>query len=209
MVRGKLLFAGLLLFGCNKPMPQTEMVAVQPAAVRVACAADADCGTQQLCVDRMCYDVTAVSACSNAAIHFVTNSAAIDSRNRGELNQAAACLRSDKNVSITLGGNADERGKRTYNRDLAQRRADAVAAYLESVGVPSTKLVTLTYGVDNPLCTAHDSACWQKNRRVDIAARGVPEASVKNKNTTDNDTKSGVRIDSTGNGTDNATPLGK
>jgi outer membrane protein OmpA-like peptidoglycan-associated protein len=190
-------------------MPQTEMVAVQPAAARVACAADADCGIYQLCVDRMCYDVAAVSACSSAAIHFATNSAAIDSRNRGELNQAAACLRSDKNIPITLTGNADERGSRKYNYDLAQRRADTVAAYLESAGVPSTKLVPLSYGVDNPMCRTHDADCWRKNRRVDIAARGVPETAVKNKNTSNDDTKRGVRIDSTGNGTDNATPLGK
>jgi outer membrane protein OmpA-like peptidoglycan-associated protein len=185
------------------------MVAVQAPAATVSCAADGDCGSNQLCVDRMCYDVAATTACAASPIHFATNSSAIDRRNRGELNQLAACLRSDHEVQVSLAGNADERGGSSFNRDLAQRRADAAARYLEVAGVPAARLSTLTYGADNPACTAHDAACWRHNRRVDIAARNVNEQVVKNKKTSDDDTKSGLRIDSTGNGTDNGSPLGK
>jgi outer membrane protein OmpA-like peptidoglycan-associated protein len=209
MSRTSVLFFGVIAFGCSRPMPATKMVEVAPSATRVSCAADADCGASQLCVDRMCYDVAAATACQASPIHFRTNSAAIDARNRNELNQLAACLRRDREVHVTLAGNADERGDSAYNRDLAQRRANAAAGYLESAGVPSARLSTLTYGADNPSCTGHDADCWRHNRRVDIAARAGDEQTLKNKNTTDDDTKRGLRIDGTGNGTDNGTPLGK
>jgi outer membrane protein OmpA-like peptidoglycan-associated protein len=209
MLRTGALVIGLLGCSCSRPLPQTQMVAVTPAATRVTCAADADCDSRQLCVDRMCYDVASAMACSDSPIHFTTNSAAINSRNRAELNQLAVCLRSDQSVKVSVAGNADERGNRDYNRSLAQRRADAVAGYLQSAGIRSEQLSTMTYGVDNPTCTEHDSNCWRRNRRVDIAASSAHGTAVKNKQTTDDDTKNGRRIDSTGNGTDNGSPIGK
>jgi outer membrane protein OmpA-like peptidoglycan-associated protein len=209
MTRTGALLVGLVVGGCSSSMPQTKMVAVQPAAEHVACAADVDCGSQQLCVERACYDVSSTMACAERPIHFVTNSAAIDTRNRPELNQLAACLRADKNVRVSVSGNADERGDRDYNRGLAQRRADAVAGYLEATGVSKQQLTTIGYGVDRPLCNEHDAQCWRQNRRVDVAATGNDAPSTKNKQTSDDDTKGSQRIDGTGNGTDNGSPLGK
>ena len=207
MLRTGALLVGLVVCGCSTP--QTKMVAVQPATTAVSCAADADCGGQQLCVERSCYDVAAATACAERPIHFATDSAAIDARNRPELNQLSACLRADRSVRVAVSGNADERGNRDYNRELAQRRADAVAGYLEATGVSQKQLSTVTYGVDNPLCTSHDSDCWRQNRRVDIAATDHDAATIKNKQTTDDDTNATRRIDGTGNGTDNGSPLGK
>lgn len=208
MSRSAGLLFGLILCGCGTP--QTKMVAVTPAATPIACAADFDCGGQQLCVDRACFDVSSATACAERPIHFATNSATIDRRNRPELNQLAACLRSDRSLRVAVAGNADERGDRDYNRTLAQRRADAVAGYLQSVGVSQQQLTTVTYGADKPLCDEHDAVCWRRNRRVDVAATNPDGAQVtKNKQTTDDDTSAGRRIDSTGNGTDNGTPLGK
>src|SRR5262249_51078228 len=111
-----------------------------------------------------------------------TNSAAIDSRNRTELNQLAACLRSDRTVRVVIAGNADERGDASYNRSLAQRRADTVSGYLESAGVPSSQLATVSYGVDDPLCEPTDPESGRKTRRVDIAAstrhQGIQEQAL-------------------------------
>lgn len=161
------------------------------------CAADVDCGGQQLCVDRACFDVSSTTACAERPIHFATNSATIDRRNRPELNQLAACLRSDRSERVAVAGNADERGDRDYNRTLAQRRADAVAGYLQSVGVSKQQLTTVTYGADKPLCDEHGAVCWRRNRRVDVAATNPDGAQVtKNKQTSDDDASGGRRIDS-------------
>jgi outer membrane protein OmpA-like peptidoglycan-associated protein len=199
-----------LLAGCS-PLRNTKMVAVEQAASGY-CAADADCGSQQLCVDRMCHNVADASACGVMPVHFATDSAALDARNRAELDRTAVCLRSNQSANVSIAGNADERGNSDYNRSLAQRRADAVAQYLEADGVPAAQLSTVTYGADDPLCNQHAADCWRQNRRVEIRPSGMRAGlspSDKNKNTTDNDAKSIRRIDSTGNGTDNGTPLGK
>ena len=196
--------------GCAA-VPPTKMVAVAPVAQN-QCSADADCGSSQLCVDRSCHNVMSVSACSDMPVHFATNSAAIDNNNRAELNDLAACLRSNRDVRVTVAGNADERGSVELNQSLAGRRADAVAGYLETAGVPSDQLKTVAYGTQDPLCRAHDASCWKINRRAEVTTTGQPvdvTGSGRNKLTTDDDAKHNVRIDSTGSGTDNGSPVGK
>jgi outer membrane protein OmpA-like peptidoglycan-associated protein len=200
--------------GCGAAnYPATKMVALEPAAVAVQCAADADCGAQQLCVDRTCFDVAGatVSACGDMQVHFATASSEIDARNRPELDRAALCLRNHRDVGVTLAGNADERGAPEYNRALAQRRADRVADYLESMGVDGERLGTMTYGADDPLCAVHDAECWRLNRRVELNARSW-RAGIKlekNKLSTGDEAKGEQRIDSTGNGTNNGGAVGK
>lgn len=195
--------------GCA--IPATKMVAVAPTA-QMQCAADADCGSTQLCVDRSCHNVMSVSACADMPVHFATGSAAIDNNNRAELNELAACLRSNRDVRVTVAGNADERGADDANQSLASRRADAVAGYLQSAGVSSDQMRTVAYGTQDPLCRAHDTSCWKANRRADITTQGAPaevDGSARNKLTTDDDTKQDKRIDSTGSGTDNGSAAGK
>jgi peptidoglycan-associated lipoprotein len=195
--------------GCATP--GTKMVAVQTNGTSIQCAADADCGNGQLCVDRACHNVMSVSACSDLPVHFATDSAAIDTANRTELNDLAICLRENRDVRVTVAGNADERGASSHNDVLANERADAVANYLRASGVSPKQLETVAYGERDPLCRAHDASCWKQNRRADIKTfdrdNGFNDA--RNKKTSDDDTKGIQRIDSTGNGTNNGSPLGK
>lgn len=191
--------------------PPTKMVAVAPTAHN-ECAADADCASTQLCVDRSCHNTMSASTCADMPIHFATNSDAIDVNNRAELNDLSACLRSHRDVRVTVAGNADERGTEEMNQALSGRRADAVAAYLQTAGVASEQLSTIQYGTQDPLCRTHDASCWRVNRRADITSTGAPvevRGSARNKLSTDDDAKHDVRIDSTGNGTDNGSPAGK
>jgi outer membrane protein OmpA-like peptidoglycan-associated protein len=191
--------------------PSQQMVAVAPAA-QSQCAADADCGSTQLCVDRSCHNVMSVSACADIPVHFATDSAAIDTNNRGELNDLATCLKSNRDVRVTVAGNADERGTEEHNQTLAGRRADAVSGYLQTAGVQPSQLKTVAYGTQDPLCRTHDASCWKANRRAEITTTGAPaevNGSARNKKTTDDDAKHDVRIDGTGNATDNGSPLGK
>src|SRR5260370_1155031 len=57
MPRITALFVGALLCACSPRMPSTKMVGLEPAVRPLTCAADADCGSAQLCVDRSCFDV--------------------------------------------------------------------------------------------------------------------------------------------------------
>ena len=79
-----------------------------------------------------------------------------------------AWLKANPNTKVRLEGHCDERGTAEYNLALGQKRADAVKAFLEGLGVSSRRMTTISYGEERPLDPGHNEAAWVKNRRVDI-----------------------------------------
>jgi peptidoglycan-associated lipoprotein len=69
---------------------------------------------------------------------------------------------------LTVEGFCDERGSDEYNLALGDARAKQTKEYLATLGLPGDQLATISYGKDKPVCTDHDEACWQKNRRTHI-----------------------------------------
>ena len=67
---------------------------------------------------------------------------------------------------LSIEGHCDERGTNEYNLALGDRRAKAAKDFLISLGVPSARLDTLSYGEERPLCTEQTEECWAKNRRA-------------------------------------------
>ena len=67
---------------------------------------------------------------------------------------------------LLIEGHCDERGTAEYNLGLGDRRAKAAKDYLISLGVPSSRLDTISYGKEKPLCDEHTEDCWAKNRRA-------------------------------------------
>ncbi len=72
---------------------------------------------------------------------------------------------------VRIEGNCDERGGREYNLALGQRRADAVRERMELVGVPSTRIETISFGKEKPKADGHSEAAWAENRRADLSYR--------------------------------------
>jgi outer membrane protein OmpA-like peptidoglycan-associated protein len=68
-------------------------------------------------------------------------------------------------MKFLIEGHTDSQGSRAYNLDLSQRRAQAVAEYLASLGVSSDRLEVRGYGFDRPLNGR--SAAAEENRRVE------------------------------------------
>lgn len=75
-------------------------------------------------------------------------------------------------ISITLEGNADERGSREYNLSLGQKRAVSVKQALNVLGVRDAQLETISYGEEKPAVVGHDETAWKFNRRTDIKYPG-------------------------------------
>ncbi len=78
-------------------------------------------------------------------------------------------LASPKLGKLTLEGNTDERGSQEYNLALGERRAHSVKRYLADLGVPASRLRTVSFGEDRPAVPGHDESAWRWNRRVDFA----------------------------------------
>ncbi len=71
---------------------------------------------------------------------------------------------------IKIEGNCDERGTTEYNLALGQRRAEAAKRFLVASGVDASRISTISYGEERPVCTDHQESCWSKNRRDHFGA---------------------------------------
>jgi peptidoglycan-associated lipoprotein len=83
-------------------------------------------------------------------------------------------LKDYPDYKLTIEGHCDERGSDEYNLALGDRRVQASKDYLVQVGIPSSQLNLVSYGKMRPVCTEHDEACWQRNRRIHILAMARP-----------------------------------
>jgi peptidoglycan-associated lipoprotein len=88
------------------------------------------------------------------------------------LKSLASWMMKHKDVDLSIEGHCDERGTNEYNLALGDRRARAVKDYLISLGVPSSRTQTMSYGEERPLCQEHTEACWAKNRRAHFVILG-------------------------------------
>ena len=79
-------------------------------------------------------------------------------------------LKEFPNTKFVVEGNCDERGSAEYNLALGDRRAKAAEEFLVQIGVPATRLTTISYGQERPVCSDHNENCWQKNRRAHLSA---------------------------------------
>lgn len=70
------------------------------------------------------------------------------------------------NVNVLIEGHADERGTPEYNIALGERRAKAVAKYLQSMGVLPSQMSVVSYGEEKPIDFTRTDDGFAKNRRA-------------------------------------------
>jgi peptidoglycan-associated lipoprotein len=81
----------------------------------------------------------------------------------------AEWLKAHPQAKVRIEGNCDERGTREYNQALGQRRAASAKKFLTDLGIPVRRITLISYGKEKPVCTESSEACWQKDRRDDLA----------------------------------------
>ncbi len=74
---------------------------------------------------------------------------------------------SEKNKLVVIG-HTDSRASHAYNQKLSERRAQSVAAYLASLGVPSAAMSIQGKGETQPVASNRTRRGMQKNRRVEL-----------------------------------------
>lgn len=78
----------------------------------------------------------------------------------------AAYLSNNVDMNVTIEGHADERGTPEYNIALGERRAQAVAKYLQALGVQADQISIVSYGEEKPLLLGQSEDVYAKNRRA-------------------------------------------
>ncbi|WP_281646819.1 OmpA family protein [Parendozoicomonas sp. Alg238-R29] len=103
-------------------------------------------------------------------VHFGFDSDKLSSNDIKALDVQAAYLTSPAglNSKLVVEGHTDERGTRTYNLALGERRAKAVKSYLALKGISASRVEVVSYGFEKPVDPAHNDTAWAKNRRAVI-----------------------------------------
>jgi peptidoglycan-associated lipoprotein len=91
---------------------------------------------------------------------------------RAALDAKIPILLANSNVTIRVGGHADERGSSEYNLALGQRRAATAKRYLVERGVAEGRIETTSFGEERPVCTESNEGCWSQNRRDEFEITG-------------------------------------
>ena len=101
-------------------------------------------------------------------VHFDLNQAKIRPGDAAVLDEAAEILKSHPSVVVNVNGYCDAIGSEAYNLKLSQRRAEAVAHYLEQHGVPRADLIAHGYGKTNFVAPNDTAEGRAQNRRVEL-----------------------------------------
>ena len=99
-------------------------------------------------------------------VFYDLDSSELTASGQAALDENAATLKQNASWTITIEGHCDDRGTAEYNLALGERRAMTARAYLMSIGIPATRLRTVSYGKEFPFDPGHDESAFAKNRRA-------------------------------------------
>ncbi len=167
---------------------EVEAVMAEPEPVEVAVSApipeapvvtdsDADgvLDSADMCLDSAAgATVDALGCEQNVAIvlrgvNFKTDSDELTDDSVEILDRVAATLVANPDISVEISGHTDSDGDAVYNKDLSQRRAETVMAYLVINGVTADNLSAMGYGAENPMAGNDTAEGKAQNRRVELS----------------------------------------
>ena len=81
---------------------------------------------------------------------------------------ADVLMRNPELLEVEVRGHTDDVGSADANRELSERRADAVKSWLVKAGVERERLLAKGFGMDQPLVPNVTPQNRAKNRRVEF-----------------------------------------
>lgn len=176
-----LLLGAFVLTGCppkkklaieEKPKEEKK-VEVDPDAEAKEAEARAKAGDIQIQ-----QDWTEIPNLQN--IEFDYDSATLNDSARAALKTNVAIIKKlPKSVVVRVEGHCDSRGTIEYNIALGQRRASAVKSYYATAGIGKSRLDTISFGEERPLCSDEIDSCWARNRRGATKVKNAQAITVK------------------------------
>lgn len=101
-------------------------------------------------------------------IVFETSSAEITSSSEARLHKVLHTMKTHSDIIVEIRGNSDNRGSRSFNMKLSQRRAESVRNWLINQGVDPNRLSAKGFGPDYPIATNKTVDGRRKNRRIEF-----------------------------------------
>ncbi len=173
--------AALLMSGCSQKKPEVDMTKQETTEKAAPAVTEADTGVSGVVGTEEVSDLTTLPEndrmekikeleASAKKIYFDFDKYNIRPDQEANVNEDAQLFTSDaaKDLTIKIEGNCDEWGTDEYNYALGLKRAKTVRDALAIKGVDENRMVMVSYGESNPVCTEHTRECWAKNRRVEF-----------------------------------------
>ncbi|HVS00452.1 MAG TPA: peptidoglycan-associated lipoprotein Pal [Thermoanaerobaculia bacterium] len=168
-----------LLSGCaRKPKPTTtDDLAVPVETSTVPASAPAATVPVESGDDPLAGDLGSVNEYVRSQgllgdVYFFYDSSELSPEARQRLADNGRFLSQNPQFEALVEGHCDSRGTPEYNLALGERRASAALSYLTALGVDGSRLRTLSYGEEKPVCTEEDESCWSQNRRAHFLLTG-------------------------------------
>ena len=121
------------------------------------------------CKDKQLVRITADRIEILDTVYFRTDRADIRSKSYKLLDNVARVLIGHPDLQVRVEGHTDDDGDDAHNKDLSQRRAESVVAYLAKKGVPAGRLTGVGYGEEQPVADNKTRKGKAANRRVVFA----------------------------------------
>jgi peptidoglycan-associated lipoprotein len=169
-----MMFAALLLAACvSTPQPKEEGAAKPPDQSVTPGAGLGAPTTPAVSSEGLTQSAIAAQqqGLQDKSIYFDFDQFVIKPVFRDLLRQHVDIMQAHPGDSVTLEGNADERGSAEYNLAIGNKRAYAVKAQLVLLGIAGPRINLVSYGEEKPRASCHEESCWQQNRRVDFVYR--------------------------------------
>jgi large repetitive protein len=113
-------------------------------------------------------------------VYFKLNRAVIENRSNALLDEVARVIIAHPEVTkVRIEGHTDSQGNDAYNKDLSQRRADAVKVYLTKKGIVEGRLEAIGFGEEQPKADNTTKEGRAANRRVEFTLTGAAGVEVK------------------------------
>ncbi len=101
-------------------------------------------------------------------VYFDTDKAIVKSESYKQLDEIAGLLKEKKGMEVEIAGHTDNVGSDEHNKDLSQRRAQAVKDYLVKKGANAQHIKAVGYGADQPIDSNATPEGRAKNRRIEM-----------------------------------------
>ena len=101
-------------------------------------------------------------------MNFTFDGTELAAKDKAELDKVVDFMKTNPKSYAVIAGYTDDVGTRDYNEGLSKKRAEMVANYVQGKGIDHTHVITLWYGLTNPIVPNDSPENRAKNRRVEV-----------------------------------------
>ncbi len=101
-------------------------------------------------------------------VQFKSGTAELSGESKSVLDRIAKTLKENQHLKFEVAGHTDNRGDRSFNVSLSEKRAQSVRQYLVKGGVSANRLTAKGYGPDKPVASNDTREGRSQNRRVEL-----------------------------------------